>query len=421
MVAAAIDCEGISTVTDLPPIGDNDLFDEAGYLRRNPGIVAAMIAGTVDTAWGHYLTHGRGEGRASNDVDPVFYLAAYPGIEQDLGRPADLADAAPHYVTLGRARGYLPNATAPRPANGAAFPSPFGGLWIDQANALDLIQGRLDLGRIRRNEAARLRRFALDGIVALDHPFDKDLVQAAGLAISQAFTGMFPDLLFGRAGPAGTAEPWRPELTEQHVAALDPHMMSGEIRDLLFDKAILDFLSLIFDAPPRLTASRAFLRQAAPPDRDVSWFAHTLPLQFVAITFALEDAESGMEIVWPGSHRLPDLPWDTAHLTMSEVRRTGTHDLDGAMARRGDRVHALLRGRDSMAFEAKPGTAMARHANLIYTVQSPEPPRQQRGLTARYCSSHVQPNYVEASPTRTHARDGFVYSSGIYPTLDPLD
>src|ERR1019366_92238 len=106
----------------------------------------------------------------------------------DLGRPAAAADPAPHFITLGRARGHLPNAAAPRSWNGAAMPSPFRGLGVDQANALDLIQSRLDRCLLRRREAAMLRTFALEGLVELDRPNDMDRVQAAALMVAQAFT-----------------------------------------------------------------------------------------------------------------------------------------------------------------------------------------------------------------------------------------
>src|SRR5580704_9946070 len=114
MVAARIASDGNLILTDLPPFDDADLFDEAGYLRLYPGIAEAMMHGVVDTAWNHYHRHGREEGRQPNDVDPAFYLAAYAQVERDLGRPPVPEDAAPHFITLGRARGYLPNARAPR-------------------------------------------------------------------------------------------------------------------------------------------------------------------------------------------------------------------------------------------------------------------------------------------------------------------
>jgi hypothetical protein len=408
-------------VTDLPPFDDADLFDEAGYLRLYPGIAEAMMQGVVDTAWHHYDRHGRHEGRLPNDVDPAFYLAAYPAIEQDLGHSPTDADAAPHYITLGRARGYLPNATAPRAENGAALHSPFGGFWTDQANALDLIQGRLDLGWIRQREAALLRTFALEGIVDFDRLVDRDQVTDAALAVAQAFTGMFPDLLF--APSASTAQPqqWRPELTELAMAALDLHMVSRAIRQVLLDKVLTDFLAVIFGAPPRLIESRAFLRQAAPPDRDVAWHACSLPLQFVAVTFALEDSQEGPALAWPGSHRLPDLLWVGEYISLPEASRADAADVQGVIAQREERVRALLHGQEPRRQGAIAGQRAIRHANLIHAVAAPQPPLQRRTLTAWYCPTYVVPNYMETTRARVHVRDGLTFSSGVYPALDPRD
>jgi hypothetical protein len=408
-------------LTDLPPFDDADLFDEAGYLRLYPGIAEAMMQGVVDTAWNHFFHHGRHEGRQPNDVDPAFYLASYPDIEHDLGHPPSPSDAAPHYITLGRARGYRPNAGAPRPTNAAATHSPFGGFWTDRANALDLIQGRLDLGWIRRKDAAMLRTFALDGIVELNEALDRDQVRDAALIVDQAFTGMFPNLLFGAEAHGIAPQIWRPELTEQPVAALDPHMVSRKVRDMLLDKAVTNFLSLLFGAQPRLTASQAFLRQAAAPDRDGAWNACSLPLQFVAVTFALEETEAGATLAWPGSHRLPDLSWPGGQLALSEARRANAPGLELALAHREDRVRALVHGQDARRLHVRFGMRMIRHANLIHAADPPSPPLQRRTLTAWYCPSFVTPAYMETTPARVHLQDGIAFSAAAWPALDPLD
>jgi hypothetical protein len=417
-------------VTDLPPFDEADLFDEAGYLRLYPGVAQAMMLGVVDTAWNHYFRHGQREGRQPNDVDPAFYLAAYPEIARDLGHAPAEADAAPHFITIGRARGYLPNARAPRAGNAAAMASPFGGLWIDQANALDLIEARLDLGWLRRRDAATLRTLAIDGIVELDRPNDAERVTAAALVVGQAFTGMFPDLLLDGPGPFAEPRPWTPELTELPVAALDPHMISREIRDLLLDRSVTDFLTLLFEARPRLTASRAFLREAATADRDVAWFGHTLPLRFVAVTFMLEDGSpegspedpaAGAALAWPGSHRLADLPWAGEHVNLAEARRAGGVDLEAALATREARIRDLVHGQEPRRTRSWSGSRMIRHANLIHAVTAPEPPLQRRTVTAWYCPYHVLPCYQETTAARVHWHGEFAFSSGVYPMLDPLD
>jgi hypothetical protein len=412
---------GIPELTNLPPFDDADLFDEAGYLRLYPGIAEAMMRGMVGTAWDHYFHHGRVEGRQPNDIDTDFYLAAYPEIERDLGHPPSVSDAARHFITLGRGRGYLPNPNVPRATNGAALASPFGGFWTDQGNALDLIQGRLDLGRITRRQAAMLRTFVLEGIAAFDRSFEADQERDAALVVAQAFTGLFPDLMFAPMDPEAKPEPWRPELTERPVAALDPHMVSGKIRALLLDKTVTDFLSLLFDAPPKLTASRADLRLGVAPERDVALFPHTLPLQFVAVTFALENSEDGPSFVWPGSHRLPDIRWPGEDLSLTEARRANARGLERAAAGREDRVRALVHGQEPRRIGSSSGTRMVRHANLIHWIVAPEPAVQRRSLAAWYCPAYVAPCYQETARANIHVQNGIAFSSGVYPTLDPLD
>jgi hypothetical protein len=412
---------GKAELTDPPPLTEADLFDEAGYLRLYPGIATAIMQGSVDTALNHYLLHGRHEARRPNDVDPDFYLAAYPEIERDLGHPPRPTDAALHLITLGRARGYLPNAKAPRAPNSAAMGSPFGGFWTDHANALDLIQSRFDLGWIKRRDAALLRSFALEGIVEFDRAPDKDQIRDAALMVDQAFTGRYPDLLFQPVTPGAEPERWRPELTPRNVAALDPHMFSQPVRAMLLDRSITDFLSLIFGSRPKLTASKAYLRESAAPDRDAAYQAYTLNLSFAAVTFSLQEADDAQLSVWPGSHRWPDLLWAGEHVSLPEASRANVSGLEHEIARREGLVRDLLRGRDPGRPGLSAGTRMIRHANLIHAADPPEAPKQQRSLTAWYCPAHVEPTHMESARVRTHVQDGIRFSSGVYPALDPLD
>jgi hypothetical protein len=198
-------------------------------------------------------------------------------------------------------------------------------------------------------------------------------------------------------------------------------MISRAIRHLLLDKVLTDFLALIFGAPPRLIESRAGLRDAAQPDRDVAWHACSLPLQFVAVTFTLEDSQQGAALAWPGSHRLPDLLWAEEHVSLPEARRAGVADLQSAIAQRETRVRSLLHGQEPRQLDAIAGRRTIRHANLIHASTAPQPLLQRRTLTAWYCPSYVVPCYLETMPARIHVRDGLVFSSGVYPELDPGD
>jgi hypothetical protein len=189
----------------------------------------------------------------------------------------------------------------------------------------------------------------------------------------------------------------------------------------LLDPVLTDFLALIFGAPPRLFESRAGLREAAPPDRDDAWHACSLPLQFIAVMFTLEDSPQGAALAWPGSHRLPDLLWDEEHVSLPEARRAGAADLPTAIARREARVRGLLHGQEPRQLDAIAGRRTIRHANLIHATAPPPPPAQRRTLTAWYCPSYVVPCYLETTPARTHVQDGLAFLSGVYPALDPSD
>ena len=137
-------------------VNEQDLFDEAAYLRLYPDVAKAVAEGREVSAWQHYDRHGRKEGRKINDFDADYYLRSYPAAAQEIA--AGLA-ATPfaHYRKFGRARGFLSNAKAARPTNAAAMPSPFGGLWPDQANAADMFEGKLEIGQITERQAEKLR------------------------------------------------------------------------------------------------------------------------------------------------------------------------------------------------------------------------------------------------------------------------
>jgi hypothetical protein len=404
-------------VTDLPPADEADLFDEAGYLRLYPGIAEAIQRGAVTSAHSHYHHHGRAEGRWPNDVDPAFYLSAYPAIAEDLGRDPAADDAARHYIGLGRARGYRPNAAAPRAANGAAQLSPFGGFWTDQGDALDLIAARARLARVRPWEARLLRHFALDGYAAFDRPADKEKMEAAALVIEQAFSGRWPVSRFVTSEADPAPRPWDPELVAEPALLLDPHMLSADVRAILLDPQLLEFLTHIFDAPPRLTASRGALRASAGPERDVAWFPHSLPLRFLAVTVCLEERTTDLTSVWPGSHHLPDLPFPDESPDPLSARQAGEFD----PARRASAIERLIQGRLTAAFEMRFTDRVIRHGNLIHMIRPPEPPSRHRMLTAWYCPDHVMPGYVERGGARMHQRDGISFLSGAYPDMDPMD
>lgn len=81
------------------------VFDEGFYLGAHPDIAGAVRDGHMPSGHHHYEHHGFAEGRQGFALDRAWYCRTYPIAAVELGQ-GDAADAADHYVAIGRARGY---------------------------------------------------------------------------------------------------------------------------------------------------------------------------------------------------------------------------------------------------------------------------------------------------------------------------
>ncbi len=404
---------------------DRDLFDEAGYLRRNPALVEAIADRIVESAWDRYDKHGRREGRLPNDVDPEFYLAAYPIVAADLGRAPNRGDAAAHFIRFGRARGYLPHAQAARPDDPGAVASPFGGGWTDRADALDLIQNRFDLGRITVRQADRLRSWVRNGFVVLDLTTASDCLMPAALALEQIFAGAVPDTVF--RCPAMGADPmgWVPELTPHPAAALDVHHLSKAVRSLILAPPVAGFLMQLFDSPLHVTASEGVLRPILRlPRQDSALMGHSAQRLFVGIWFGLDDPPSGEALhVYPGSHRLPDFKYGERYKSVEEARRMAEGGLAEQEARHTEQMLTSIRrgGLERLPLAPPHGSVVIWHPDLTYEITPAVGLDVRRGIRAWICPRYSTPLYSERIATRLHTQDGHSFTTGIYPEREPLD
>lgn len=404
---------------------NRDLFDEGGYLRRNTGLVEAIEAGIVDSAWDHYDKHGRLEGRLPNDVDPDFYLAAYPIVAADLGRPPIRGDAADHFIRFGRARGYLPHAQAPRPDDPGAVASRFGGGWTDRADALDQIKNRFDLGRITDKQAERLRSWVRDGYVVFSLGTATDRVDPAALAVEQVFAGAVPGALF--RCPALAADPveWAPELTPNPAVALDIHYLSKAVRSLILAPMVVRFLTELFDSPLRIATSEGVLRPIArPPHQDSALIGHSAQRLFAGLWFGLDDPPSGEALfVYPGSHRLPDFRYAGRYKSIGEARRMAEDGLEAEEARHTHSLLTAIRRGGLVRTPLAPdhGSVVVWHPDSITETTSPSGLDVRRGIRAWVCPRAATPLHAERMAGRLCVQDGHFFDSGSYPDREPLD
>lgn len=84
-------------------------FDEAGYLRDNPDVAAAVQSGEVADAWSHYIGFGYFEGRTGTPaVDEAWYLKTYADVAEAVRR-GKVRSAKEHYNSVGAPEGRSPS------------------------------------------------------------------------------------------------------------------------------------------------------------------------------------------------------------------------------------------------------------------------------------------------------------------------
>ncbi len=410
------------------PADDVSSFDEAWYLENNPDVAKAVADGRFASAYQHWTMDGRAEGRIpppgydeGTMFDADWYHDSYHMVRADLA--ANKArDLHHHYQSIGRHRGYLPNRYAPRPDNPAAIPSRFGGLWPDHGNALDLIEGRLEIGRINEAEALLMRDWVRDGYVILRQALPRDIVDRAAEELDRAYNGEIDGLRFECVTVGGyNPVPWDPAVKTSPAKALDLHWLSQPIRELIFSKPIRDTIELLFERRALASQSLTFLRGSSQGyHQDTLYVPFSLPRQFVASWIALEDVTpGGGELTYfPGSHRMPEhlyadkfkTLWDAQRMLRQNSLRDEIKDYSQRLEERSVRA-----GCSAQNFLAKKGDVLIWHADLAHGGLPISTGKTRASVVTHYCPKEVASLTFERGRTtvRSH-EDKAWYATGYY-------
>ncbi len=402
---------------NIPKNADFADFDEAAYLATYKDIAEAVAAGRIASGWAHYDAHGRGEGRKGSNFDADFYLRSYPAVLREM--EAGLArDAWEHYRRVGKARGYLPASTAVRPDNSAPLPR-FGGFWVDRPDALDAVEGRLEVGQITEPQAEQLRFWIENGYIILPDAIPAKLADRALKDLDLAYAGGFPDLLFECGAKAPGHMSWDASLNVLPAKALDLHYFSRPIRELMFAPAITDFLGLVFESKAFASQSLTFLRGSAQdPHQDSAYVAYTVPRRFAASWVALEDVTigAGELFYYDGSHRLADFVYGGRHKSVSEAMRLGPSD---ALAQEiPEHVRCLRDVAGSGAytksvFAAKKGDALIWHADLAHGGNPISLEATRKSVVTHYCPKRLAPLFAERTQVPLFEHQGHYLTTGV--------
>ena len=405
-------------------------FSEADYLALYPDVAAAVADGKYTTGWEHYELHGRREGRQICSFNEKFYLGSYRIVEQELAANR-AANAYEHFIMLGRGRGYLPRKDAARPQDPTGPLSAFGGLWIDAADALDRVRGRLLTGQITVNQAAWLESYIRDGYLVLRNAVPEALLLAAEADLDRAYRGGFADLHFECPGLDPKKPTWQPVVADVPSKALDIHFFSRAIRELIFSATVTEFLGLIFENKTLVSQTLGFLRGSAQGGhQDTAYVPYTSALGFAASWIALEDVTpgGGELFYYRGSHRLPDFFYDGKFKSIFEGGRFNGANEAGPFSRthyaeqinfhqRSLETNAARFGLERQVLMAKRGDALIWHADLVHGGQPISRKNTRKSVVTHYCPRHLVPLFCEARALSFYDHDGHAFTSSHYSEM----
>jgi phytanoyl-CoA hydroxylase len=401
-------------------------FNEADYLALYPDVAAAVATGTIN-GWQHYEQFGRYEGRQICTFDEKFYLSAYRLAAHELavGRAAN---AYEHFIMFGRGRGYLPQKNAARPQNPTATFSAFGGLWIDAADALDRVHGRLSTGQITATQASWLETFVRDGYLILRNAVPEERIASAEADLDRAYRGGFPELHFECQGLDPSKPTWQPVVVNVPSKALDIHFFSRPIRELIFSPAISEFLALIFENKALVSQTLGFLRGSAQGGhQDTAYVPYSSALGFAASWIALEDvtAGAGELFYYRGSHRLPDFFYDGKFKSLFEAGRHNGANEAGPFSyapytdqmnihERSLETNPARFGLERQVLMAKRGDALIWHADLVHGGQPISRKNTRKSIVTHYCPKHLVPLFCESRELSFYDHNGHAFTSSHY-------
>jgi hypothetical protein len=299
----------------------------------------------------------------------------------------------------------------------------FGGLWTDLPNALDLVDGKRDIGAVTSRQAQLLTSFIRDGYVVLSATIPASLIQAALADFDLTFAGGFPGMKYQIEETSGL--PWSAAVSNGPSKALDPHWMSSAIRALIFAKPVLEFLHLVFERRALASQTLGFLRGSARDlHQDTAYVPYSIARQFVASWIALEDVTpaAGELRYYPGSQVIDDFLYTGRHKSLNEALRAGAGAGAGEQVWASQSNHlqhltnqVTKRGLSEQTFQAKRGDVLFWAADLVHGGRPVSPLATRKSVVTHYCPAELAPLIWEHRPAvlRKHADEAY-YSTVTY-------
>jgi len=380
-------------------------YDEQYYLQANPDVAEAVKRHDWPSGMTHFAVDGYRNRRPSvPKVDEEWYLATYPLVASEMA-DGSLASIPEHYYAIGRYRGYLPSERSRRPDNPSRMHSRFGGFWTDAANALDVVAGRFDLGKITLQQMNLLQKWITDGYVVLQNAIPEKILAAAEEALDDAYHGKIPGLRYAIHGISENCD-WDAAALTSPAKALDLHWVSPAVRDLVFSDPLLEFMHLVFERRALASQTLGFWRGSAQSGhQDSAYVNYSLPLQFTASWIALEDVKEGAGelFYYVGSHRMPEFLYggDFKGAEVAKHVRPGI-DLSQDYPRHIELIKRQAEGLGlkKERFLARRGDVLFWNADLAHGGSPISGDFTRKSIVTHYCPKDVVPAYFENAQNR---------------------
>jgi hypothetical protein len=286
---------------------------------------------------------------------------------------------------------------------------------------MDVIDGRLNLGRITEPEYKLLKKWVTDGYVILPNAVPEQLLAPAAEDLDRAFSGEIPQLRFDIHG-VGRVVPWQASAQSSPSKALDIHWYSKAVRNLQFAPPIREFLHLIFERRALASQTLGFWRGSQQnAHQDSAYVSYSLPMQFAASWVALEDVREGAgELFYhPGSHRISEYLFHRRFKGISEAKRLGFSDTntEGQVLDHITRITKQVTGlgMPEERFLPKRGDALIWAADLAHGGSKICKSQTRKSIVTHYCPSDCAPSFFEnGRAANLLEHDGEWYTSSYY-------
>ena len=237
-------------------------------------------------------------------------------------------------------------------------------LWLDQSDAHERIDGRLQAGTISSDEAASLRHFTDHGYATLSLDLDDEFFGAFDADIDRLWDERPFDLAVGSAGMRVSFRDYEDDRALGHRLP-DIHSHSPTARSLYLNSKIFRMVELIF-GQRSIAFQSLYFQFGSQQDlhRDPMFVTTRPPPNLLASWTALEDItlERGPLMYARGSHRMPwfEFSDDSVSLTpaVSEERRQAWRSY------RDDMIETMNCAVET--FTCKRGDVFLWHAGLLH-------------------------------------------------------